>query len=82
MLIGYPRVLTRDQGTAAQLPDLRKAKCERIYEEKLSGGTRDRPELAKCLDRLEAGDTLVVGRLDRLGRSIRDQLQTTAAAFQ
>ena len=75
MVIGYARVSTEQQGTEAQLPALRKAGCRRVYEEMLGGGTMDRPELEKCLDRLEKGDTLVVWRLDRLGRSIRDLLQ-------
>ena len=75
MVIGYARVSTEQQGTEAQLPELRKAGCRRIYQETIGGGTLDRPELEKCLDRLEKGDTLVVWRLDRLGRSIRDLLQ-------
>lgn len=57
------------------MPDLRKAGCKRIYEETLGGGTLERPVLEKCLERLEEGDTLVVWRLDRLGRSIRHLLQ-------
>ena len=75
MLIGYARVSTDQQGTEAQMPDLKKAGCKRIFEETLGGGTLERPILEKCLERLEAGDTLVVWRLDRLGRSIRDLLQ-------
>ncbi len=75
MLIGYARVSTEQQATEAQIPDLKKAGCKRIFEETLSGGTLERPVLVKCLDRLEEGDTLVVWRLDRLGRSIRDLLQ-------
>ena len=75
MVIGYARVSTEQQETKAQLPELRKAGCKRIYEETMGGGTMDRPELEKCLERLEKGDTLVVWRLDRLGRSIRDLLQ-------
>ncbi len=74
MVIGYARVSTEQQGTEAQLPDLRKAGCKRVYQE-TGGGTMDRPELEKCLERLDQGDTLVVWRLDRLGRSIRDLLQ-------
>ena len=74
MMIGYARVSTEQQETEAQLPELRKAGCKRIYEETMGGGTMDRPELEKCLERLEKGDTLVVWRLDRLGRSIRDLL--------
>ena len=75
MVIGYARVSTEDQDTAGQLPDLKKAGCKRVFQEKVSGGAADRPELEKCLERLEKGDTLVVWRLDRLGRSIRDLLR-------
>ena len=75
MVIGYARVSTEDQDTEAQVPDLRKAGCRRIYQEKVSGASPDRPELVKCLERLDKGDTLVVWRLDRLGRSIRDLLR-------
>ena len=74
-MIGYARVSTEDQDTEAQVPDLRKAGCRRIYQEKVSGASPDRPELVKCLERLDKGDTLVVWRLDRLGRSIRDLLR-------
>ena len=75
MMVGYARVSTEQQDTEAQLPDLRKAGCKRIYEETIGGGVKDRPELDRCLERLETGDTLVVWRLDRLGRSLRDLLQ-------
>ena len=75
MVIGYARVSTEQQDTAGQLPDLKRAGCKRIYQETMGGGSLDRPELEKCLDRLEKGDTLVVWRLDRLGRSIRNLLQ-------
>ncbi len=64
MVIGYARVSTEQQGTEAQLPDLRKAGCKRVYQETVGGGTTDRPELEKCLERLDQGDTLVVWRLD------------------
>jgi DNA invertase Pin-like site-specific DNA recombinase len=72
MIVGYARVSTDDQTTAAQIPDLKKAGCTRIYQEVMSGRTMERPQLEKCLDRLESGDTLMVWRLDRLGRSTRD----------
>ncbi len=75
MMVGYARVSTEQQDTETQLPDLRKAGCKRIYEETIGGGVKDRPELDRCLERLEKGDTLVVWRLDRLGRSLRDLLQ-------
>ena len=60
MVIGYARVSTEQQDTEGQLPDLKKAGCKRIYQETVGGGSLDRPELEKCLDRLEQGDTLVV----------------------
>jgi DNA invertase Pin-like site-specific DNA recombinase len=75
MVIGYARVSTDEQTNAAQLSELKKAGCKRIYEEKLSGRDADRPELKRCLDRLDEGDTLMVWRLDRLGRSLRDLLE-------
>jgi DNA invertase Pin-like site-specific DNA recombinase len=75
MIIGYARVSTGDQNTAAQIPALKRAKCKQIYEEVVSGRTMDRPQLEQCLDRLRSGDTLVVWRLDRLARSLRDLLE-------
>lgn len=76
MVIGYARVSTDEQTNKAQTAALKQAGCERIYEEKESGQRDDRPELAKCLDRLEKGDKLLVWRLDRLGRSLRHLLET------
>ena len=72
MLIGYARVSTNDQETAAQVTALKAAGCERIYREKASGGRWDRPELHRVLDQLRKGDVLVVWKLDRLSRSLRD----------
>jgi DNA invertase Pin-like site-specific DNA recombinase len=74
MLIGYARVSTDDQDTAAQVAALKAAGCERIYREKASGGRWDRPELHRLLDQLRKGDVLAVWRLDRLSRSLRDVL--------
>lgn len=74
MLIGYARVSTDDQDTDAQTASLRKAGCERVFTEKASGGRWDRPELAKALEQLRAGDVLVVWKLDRLSRSLKDLL--------
>ncbi|MBJ7353767.1 MAG: recombinase family protein [Thermoleophilaceae bacterium] len=70
--IGYARVSTLDQDPALQLDALNEAGCSRIFEDRASGSLATRPELAKALDHLRAGDTLVVWRLDRLGRSLKD----------
>src|SRR6516225_10766114 len=74
MLIGYARVSSSEQETAAQVTALKAAGCERIYREKASGGRWDRPELQRLLDQLRKGDVLVVWKLDRLSRSLRDVL--------
>jgi len=74
MLIGYARVSTNDQETAAQVAALKAAGCERIYREKASGGRWERPELHRVLDHIRKGDVLVVWKLDRLSRSLRDVL--------
>ncbi|MGO9266095.1 MAG: recombinase family protein [Candidatus Binataceae bacterium] len=74
MQIGYARVSTDDQDTAAQAAALKAAGCDRIYREKASGGRWDRPELHRLLDQLRKGDVLVVWKLDRLSRSLRDVL--------
>ena len=74
MLIGYARVSSNEQDTAAQVAALKAAKCERIYREQASGGRWDRPELQRLLDQLRKGDVLVVWKLDRLSRSLRDVL--------
>ena len=70
-LIGYARVSTRDQKLHRQVDALTAAGCRRIFEE-VSGKNTDRPELAKCLDYLRPGDTIVVLALWRLGRSLQD----------
>src|SRR5262252_7948134 len=74
MLIGYARVSTNDQETATQVAALKAVGCERIYREKASGGRWDRPELHRLLDQLRNRDVLVVWKLDRLSRSLRDVL--------
>lgn len=74
MLIGYARVSTDDQDTAVQVAALKAAGCERIYREKASGGRWDRPQLHRLLDQLREGDVVVVWKLDRLSRSLRDVL--------
>jgi DNA invertase Pin-like site-specific DNA recombinase len=74
MLIGYARVSTTEQDTAAQSAALKAAGCELIFREKASGGRWDRPELHKLLGQIRKSDVLVVWKLDRLSRSLRDVL--------
>ncbi|MGE0370742.1 MAG: recombinase family protein [Gammaproteobacteria bacterium] len=69
-LLGYARVSTQAQDLEPQLRELRNAGCTEIFEEKASGTSRARPELARLFNRLRAGDTLVVVRIDRLARSL------------
>lgn len=75
MQIGYARVSTDEQNTALQIDALKNSGCEKIFEEKVSGKNKDRPELETCLKVLRSGDTLVVWRLDRLGRSLDHLVQ-------
>lgn len=72
MKVGYARVSTQDQNLELQTDALKKAGCELIFKEKISGKSKDRPELTRLFDKLRKGDELVVWKLDRLGRSIRD----------
>ena len=73
MKYGYARVSTDDQSPALQLTALKRAGCKIVFkDEGLSGATTKRPSLLRCLKKLEHGDTLIVWKLDRLGRSLRD----------
>jgi DNA invertase Pin-like site-specific DNA recombinase len=78
MLIGYARVSTIDQTLALQQDALTKAGCEKIFTDTTSGSLADRPGLAEALTFARPGDTLVVWRLDRLGRSLRHLIDTVA----
>lgn len=74
-LIGYARVSTIDQNLDAQLDDLKQAGCLKIYTDKASGVNAERKGLFEALDYLRAGDVLVVKKLDRLGRSIKNLIE-------
>jgi DNA invertase Pin-like site-specific DNA recombinase len=76
--IGYARVSTTDQDPALQVDALQAAGCDRVFIEQASGSLRERPELSRALDYLREGDSLVVWRLDRLGRSLRHLIDTVA----
>src|SRR5215470_5011293 len=78
MKIGYARVSTDAQETHLQLDALHRAKCSRIYQEKASGATADRPELMRLLDNARKGDVVIVWKLDRLARSLRQLIDTMA----
>jgi DNA invertase Pin-like site-specific DNA recombinase len=78
MLIGYARVSTVDQTLALQQDALTKAGCEKICTDTASGSVAERPGLAEALNFARSGDTLVVWRLDRLGRSLRHLIDTVA----
>ncbi len=76
MLIGYARVSTVDQNLDLQRIALKEAGCEHIYIEQMSGAVRDRPELMAAINYARAGDTLIVWKLDRLARSLKQLIDT------
>jgi DNA invertase Pin-like site-specific DNA recombinase len=88
MKIGYARVSTDDHNPGLQLAALQRAGCKRIFTDKASGAHVTRPELTQCLKTLNTGDVLIVWKLDRLGRSLRDlialldDLKTRGVAFR
>lgn len=75
MIIGYARVSTQDQNPALQLDALKAGGCEQVFQEAATGKFRERPELTACLRSLRQGDTLVVWKLDRLARSLKDLVE-------
>lgn len=75
MIVGYARVSTQDQSLGLQNDALRIAGCEEIFSEKITGKQRERPELQNCLRMLRKGDVLVVWKLDRLARSLKDLVE-------
>ena len=79
MIYGYARVSTDGQNVAAQVRQLADAGCKKVFRETASGAKTDRVQLRRAVRQLEAGDVLMVTRLDRLARSTRDLLNTLAA---
>ncbi|HEY0778390.1 MAG TPA: recombinase family protein [Gemmatirosa sp.] len=79
MLVGYARVSTAEQSLTLQQDALEKAGCGRLYTDVASGALDARPGLADALDYVREGDTLVVWRLDRLGRSLRQLIEQITA---
>jgi len=75
MLIGYARVSTDDQHLTLQHDALQKAGCDKVFSDQQSGTTTERPGLASLFESLRPGDTLVIWRLDRLGRSLKHLIQ-------
>lgn len=75
MKFGYARVSTNDQKLDLQIDQLRQAGCEQIFKETISGAKSERPVLRSLLEQMRAGDVLVIWKLDRLGRSLRDLVE-------
>ena len=76
MLVGYARVSTLDQNPQIQIDALEQTGCERIFTEKISGNSKNRPQLNAALEYMRKGDTLVIWKLSRLARSIRQIIKT------
>ena len=82
MLIGYARVSTQDQNLDLQTEALTKVGCKKIYNDKISGSRAERPGLTTALEMLREGDTLVVWKLDRLGRSVKNLVDLVGELHQ
>jgi DNA invertase Pin-like site-specific DNA recombinase len=82
MKIGYARISTRDQNLDLQLDALKKAGCDALYQETISGSTSERPVLTDVLNSLRAGDVLVIWKLDRLGRSLKHLVELTTLLIE
>ena len=80
--LGYARVSTKDQTLDLQLDALKKAGCSKVYTETVSGAQTDRPALTKLLDAVRSGDVLVIWKLDRLGRSLKNLIEIVNELLQ
>lgn len=78
MLIGYARVSTDDQNLHLQHDELKKAGCEKFFDDKITGSKIDRPGLVAAIEFARHGDIIVVWRLDRLSRSLKDLIQVVS----
>lgn len=81
MKYGYARVSTVHQDLENQLQELRREGCEKIYKDKFTGTSKDRPEFTKLLNELRPGDTLTITKLDRFARSTMDGIETIKKLF-
>jgi DNA invertase Pin-like site-specific DNA recombinase len=79
MKIGYARISTSDQNLNLQEDALKNAGCDKVFTDRLSGSTKERPGLIQVLEFLRPGDTLVIWRLDRLARSLKDLISLVAS---
>jgi DNA invertase Pin-like site-specific DNA recombinase len=82
MLVGYARVSTQEQTLNLQIDALKKAGCERLFEDVISGAKAERKGLAEAMDFVRAGDTLVVWKLDRLGRSLKHLIEAVTGLHE
>ena len=82
MLIGYARASTQDQNLDLQIEALNKAGCQKVFEDKISGSRAERSGLTKALEMLREGDTLVVWKLDRLGRSVKNLVDLVGELYK
>lgn len=82
MIIGYARVSTSEQNLDRQIDSLTARRCERIYQEKMTGTNASRPEYQRMLDSLREGDTLVIDSFSRLSRSTKDLLEVVEGLTQ
>ncbi|MEA1053837.1 recombinase family protein, partial [Lamprobacter modestohalophilus] len=82
MQIGYARVSTKDQNVDLQIDALRKAGCEKVFREVVSGARAERPVFDSLLRELRSGDVLVIWKLDRLGRSLRQLVELAGTLME